>query len=64
VKTGHVVTTRKGTRYHVNESCPGWLQGRKNSARLNRELHDVQEVTEAEAVRMGKLRCKRCGGSS
>lgn len=60
----HVITSRKGKRYHVNENCPGWLQGRTNSVHLNRDLHDVQEVTEAQARSMGKLPCKRCGGRS
>jgi hypothetical protein len=64
VNADQVVTSRKGKRYHVNENCPGWLQGRNNSVHLNRELHDVLEVSEAQAVRMGKLRCKRCGGRS
>ncbi len=60
--TDYVVTSRKAARYHVNENCPGWLQGRNNSDHLGRDLHDVQRISEAEAVRQGKKKCLRCGG--
>jgi len=60
----HVITSRKGKRYHVNENWPGWLQGRNNSVHLNRDLHNVQEVTGAQAIAMGKRPFMRCGGRS
>jgi hypothetical protein len=60
--TNTVVTSRKAAKYHVDENCPGWLQGRNNSQHLDRDLHEVLRISEAEAVRMKKKPCLRCGG--
>lgn len=57
-----VVTSLKAARYHVDDTCAGWLQGRGNSDQRGDELHGVQRISEAEAIRQGKLACKRCGG--
>jgi len=57
-----VVTSALALRYHTDETCAGWLQGRRNAEKRGMELHPVQQVTEAEAVRLGRKPCQRCGG--
>jgi hypothetical protein len=57
-----VITSQKAARYHVDEACPGWQQGRKNSADRGHDLHAVLRVPEKEAQQLGKKRCLRCGG--
>lgn len=56
-----VITTAKGARYHVDESCHLWSRGRENSTDLGRQLHDVQRLPEADAVAEGKTACRSCG---
>jgi hypothetical protein len=58
-----VMTTDHSDRYHVDEACPGYRQGVRNSERLGRKVWPARWVSETEAQAEGKTPCLRCGGS-
>jgi len=58
-----VITTRGSDRYHASEECPMWLAGRLGSESQGNRLHNVLQMSEAEARADGWTPCPGCVGS-